>query len=788
MITGLTLKNWRSHLESRFDFDVGTNALVGIIGSGKSSVLDAICFALFGTFPNLQMRRIKLDDIIMKKPLTKERAEVEVTFNANGNTYFVKRVIEKGRGTTSSELRENGRVVESPSTARVTEFIEKILKVNYDLFTKAIYSEQNSIDYFLTIPRGQRMKKIDELLMIDKFEKARSAAVSLINKVNDKKSGKQSFIESINVEELKKTSNDIKGIIDKAWSEKTYLEKQMSELKAYKESKEKEYQESRLLKEDLEKSKVLEKAITSRLEDSYMFIQKMEPAMSNMDGDSLSSGLRNLDRYLSELQSLWKDEQKRYERLQDQFAKAKAEADFIRKEKIEKLEAELERKLAMQKQLERSKPGLNKDVEKDIESKKKTIEKLVAEIEFMNIKIRDLQEVMDDLSSVEGKCPVCESKITQEKKIVLIKKKAFQIEQMKEKIIEAGKKKTVTEDEMKSLEQMAETLHEMLDEIKDIDNIKSELENGRNIYSVLNESSAKLEAELKSIRDSVEKMQSKMRDTESQKQKAEMIMSQMREYIERKQLIDSLIKSRNEAVIHIKTIEQSLLGKDLLRMEAEMKNINTKERDMAVAIGTIDQMIKEKQGRLSDISTLVSNAEKTMEEVKKLDKTIHQLKIFEKALEATQTQLRKEFVTSVNLTMESLWPNLYPYKDFTGIRLYVEDDDYILQLQEKSGKRTNVEGFASGGERSIAALTLRIAFALVLAPQLRWLVLDEPTHNLDAKSVEDLATALGESIGNFIDQIFLITHDEKLENAVTGYAYRLHRDKANEQETKITRV
>lgn len=94
-------------------------------------------------------------------------------------------------------------------------------------------------------------------------------------------------------------------------------------------------------------------------------------------------------------------------------------------------------------------------------------------------------------------------------------------------------------------------------------------------------------------------------------------------------------------------------------------------------------------------------------------------------------------------------------------------------------------GIASGGERSIAALALRIAFALVLAPQLRWLVLDEPTHNLDMKAVEDLALTLRDKIGEFVDQVFLITHDENLENAVTGSLYKLERKKEVDGVTKI---
>src|SRR3989338_968588 len=205
MITKVNLKNWRSHLNSTLEFSSGTNALIGIMGSGKSSVLSAICFGLFGTNPEIQSRKLKLDELIMKKPSLKDMAEIEVFFRIDGANYSVKRIIEKKKGTTYSELRENGKLIEAPSTQRVNELVEKTLRVNYELFSKAIYAEQNALDYFLTIPKGQRMKRIDELLMIDKFEKARSNAISVVNKISEKKSAMESLLGKTNTLELRQT-------------------------------------------------------------------------------------------------------------------------------------------------------------------------------------------------------------------------------------------------------------------------------------------------------------------------------------------------------------------------------------------------------------------------------------------------------------------------------------------------------------------------------------------------------------------------------------------------------
>ena len=75
-----------------------------------------------------------------------------------------------------------------------------------------------------------------------------------------------------------------------------------------------------------------------------------------------------------------------------------------------------------------------------------------------------------------------------------------------------------------------------------------------------------------------------------------------------------------------------------------------------------------------------------------------------------------------------------------------------------------------------------------MAPNLRILFLDEPTANLDSNSVKVLATTLRERISEFMDQCFIITHDDAFEEAVTGYAYRLERDKSKDSATNVVQI
>ncbi len=788
MITKIRLANWRSHLDSELDFSLGTNALLGHMGSGKTTILDSICFGLFGTFPNLQSKKLKLDDIIMKRPIEKSRAEVEAQFQSDGKSYSVKRVIEKGKGTTYSEIREEGKLLEAPNASRVTEIVEKILKVNYELFSKAIYSEQNALDLFLTIAKGQRMKKIDELLMIDRFEKTRANAVVLTNKIVERKLGKQSIVEQVNVEELEKIIGDLKTSFEKTKEEKLLLEKILTEIIAERQTLETEVTQLQKVRENLEILKREENGISSAIKETSLSLESLERMLKDVNKESIEKNLNFFSKLIKEFEDLLIEKQKEYQKLQEQTSKAKAEVEVLRKEKIERLEKELDEKLKIKKEFDRIKKSLGEDTERDLEEKRHLLEKFVGEVESIRIKLQDLLDLVDQLSSIKAKCPICESKLTEARKIVLIKQKKAQIAILKESLDKASKNKQLTERELRELEFAVNRLSQMVVEIKDFDEIRTELENSKNIYAVLNESAVKLEKELSALRIEMQNLQNKLKDTTDKKQQFQILNLQLHDYIVKKSRIEELFQQRNNFVRHIEELEKNLIGKDLVRLELQLRNSLAKEREVTTKILGIDQISNEKENRLKDFEQTLNNAIKEKEEIKRLDKLIRELKVFEKALEETQIELRKEFVTAVNYSMNQLWNTLYPYQDFVGIRLSIEEGDYVLQLQTQGRDWIDVDGVASGGERTVACLALRIAFALVLAPQLRLLFLDEPTMNLDTKAVSVLASTLRERIGEFIDQTFLITHQSELEDAVTGNAYRLERDKAKDEITKVIRL
>ena len=83
---------------------------------------------------------------------------------------------------------------------------------------------------------------------------------------------------------------------------------------------------------------------------------------------------------------------------------------------------------------------------------------------------------------------------------------------------------------------------------------------------------------------------------------------------------------------------------------------------------------------------------------------------------------------------------------------------------------------------------MRIALAMVVVPNLRWLILDEPTHNIDPTGISKLIDVLGKELPGIVEQIFIITHDDSLRQIDSAMVYRLDRDKGINATTSVVEL
>jgi len=139
----------------------------GANGAGKSSLLDAITWSLFG-----QAR--KRDDSLVN--LQSDAAEVTFTFSYEENIYRVQRSLPKGKGTLL-EFQVQDEDTWRPLTERTLREtqarIEQILRLDYDTFVNAAFFLQGKADQFTQQTASKRKEVLGSILGLEAWESYR---------------------------------------------------------------------------------------------------------------------------------------------------------------------------------------------------------------------------------------------------------------------------------------------------------------------------------------------------------------------------------------------------------------------------------------------------------------------------------------------------------------------------------------------------------------------------------------------------------------------------------------
>jgi DNA repair exonuclease SbcCD ATPase subunit len=750
------------------------------MGSGKSSVMNAICFGLFGTFPDLQARKVKLDDIIMNKPSVKNESQVIVNFTVDNKKYSVMRVIERDKGTTYSEIREGEKLLDAPNSQRVTDIVEKLLKIDYELFSRAIYSEQNGLDYFLRLPRGERMKRIDNLLMIDRFEKVRSTTVTLRNKVIERKNAKESVVNLDNVKGLKKSLEDIKYSLEKLNKTKNALSEELETKKSKKEVIGKEIKRFEEIEEKLDSLRQKKNSIEGSLKELQSSVDKYTESLKGKKLEITKQKLREIRDLVEKYREELKIKREKYGNLTKEISEKETKINFIKK-RIEELKGKIKERSKIKEEIDKITKKFGEEPDQKMEKEKRNFQEIQRKITEIKTKITQTNESLSKISEIEGKCPTCESEISKKKKKGLIKSYEERIENFTQDLLENKENLEEKQKKLKELEKVSRDFSIYHERMKDLERIKEELKEKSTELKTYLEVLSRKKENFDKIKEKIPEIEKTYENSKDRKQKLQNLIEKLEDFGKKKIRKKHLSGELEEVKDRVSNISKKYKGKDIKLTREEYTIIVSRISELMTRIQGLNDIIGEKTKRKEEYNEELEKIEKQKEEIEKLEKIIKDLKIFEMSLEKTQSELRENFVDTVNYTMDQIWSDIYPYDDFISARLAIEDRDYILQVQRESGKWIEVEGIVSGGERSIASLVLRMAFSTVLAPQLKWLVLDEPTHNLDSRAIDDLSETLRTKIDNFADQLFLITHEKRLENAVTGNLYKLvrHREKGD---------
>ncbi len=491
IFTKLKLVNFKSHENTIIKFDKGISVIVGENGAGKSTILEAISFALFK-----QHTAKKIDDLVRNNA---NFMSVELEFNSNGRQYKIIR--EKKSSLKSSIFKKtslDGDYVHiCTGDKEVSNEIRQILDIDSDLFLNAIYIRQGEIAELVDKTPAEKKLLIGKLLGIDSLEKSWKNLLPLINEYENDLAVLEGKL--YNSTELIEERDQKRAELASLKSRGHELESQLSEVNALLE----EISEN---KRNMEREKEIHDNLVTNLDVEQKGYAKLEEdkrlVQDNLDKireaeeeiERLEKYISKLDLYLDfeksviSIQNLKEDEKEIEDKLdsiaqQKQLVADNKEAynSFLASDEeiaqLENKKVNFEKELATMAKLDQDKKELLKQIEDDrndiqnffSRSKDKLQDygldqDTLAQVDdfshleevtnnFINevsSKISDLgdeiivkneeivvfkqnikanQKPLDDLEGVSNKCPVCQSDISFTKKKELIGQYNAQIEE-----------------------------------------------------------------------------------------------------------------------------------------------------------------------------------------------------------------------------------------------------------------------------------------------------------------------------------------------------------------------
>ncbi len=347
MITSIELVDFLSHSDTKLKFEEGVTIFVGDNGAGKSSIIDAITFSLFGQHTR------KSNKGLIRRGTNQGYAKIE--FSIKDKQYETVRKIDSKGGLSAifSETTNNDRVEIAAGERKqfgesMTEQVEKTIGMDFEKLKIASIVQQGELNAIINAKPKEFKELLNAIIGIDKLDIA-SESMKKVTKEFREKIRTELGYDDTHIEILTKDFEKYQCEIKETEPEKNQLELQKKEI-------EKELVELQE-KEEIETPK--------RDKINQLELQKKE-----------------LVRYVKEtiegIQQEIKENERKIHDCKNCFEELKLKTDFERK--LEKVEEE-----------------------------DKEIIKKIQEITSQTVSLKEKEKLAEKLQLKDNKCPVCDS-------------------------------------------------------------------------------------------------------------------------------------------------------------------------------------------------------------------------------------------------------------------------------------------------------------------------------------------------------------------------------------------
>lgn len=778
ILSKLRLENFKKYTSFEIEFGEGLIGIIGKNGSGKSTIFEAILFALYGEAKT----RGNKDLLRNANASDKDTVSVELEFEFEGILYSVVREFRGKAMSANAKFYKNNSLT-TTGAKEVTSAIIKLTKMSKDAFMHTLFASQKELTSLSTLKNEDRKKMIRKLLGLEKIDFVEK---ELVEKSRELKREIEAFREVLlGEDEIKLKQEQIKESVtvkDAIAKEVLSKNEELEHIKLREQSIKKEL-------ELLSKTKEQKQKLFSELE-----LAKNSKSSEILNQVKLSAELHQLEHKQEELKKL-EPVKAEYTALQDQIKEQEKLKEFhLKKEGILKEQTLLREQYTKSKTdintLERACEGyeefvlnaknleLNIAVLQESVNAKHTIEnelkaEMAAEqkqIDITNAKIAKLHEL-----GSEGACPTCTRPLIEEydkviNSLIGAVKETHQkkIDEYQKQLQNVTAQKAVFEAQKKAKDS------EFLDLTKNINIMQSKLKDlktAKEHFSHVEQKGVKNKAELQELeaysydQKLHERVKNSLTAIEPQHKHALSLETELKRLV----LVKSDLLQVNQKIEELKAVVQN---KDL-----EFKNIiydDVKHKHQLDEHESILKTIESKTALLNEIKVQIAKIDgeiKTVQnaldnneiQLKKVQTKKDDLRDYEKiktSLSEFKTKLNAKVAPRISSIASEMYSQITKGK-YQNIEVSNDFDFFIYD----DGKKYPIERF-SGGEVDLANLVLRIAISKTLtelsgASSIGFLAFDEVFGSQDESRRMEILEAF-HTIKEQYRQIFLISHEMEI--------------------------
>ena len=245
-ILNIELAGFLSYSTPQFVDFTGANVfcISGPNGAGKSSILDGIVYALYGKIPRYAGRRVNTEDDIINH--NSDRLSLSLKFKVGERVFLVRRELVKGKSQQANIFElidEKAQPLGAKRNRDVNAFIENLLGMDYETFTRTVILPQNQIDRFLkpasSEALSERRQVLQRLLGLDIYKEIKKLANQKcrdisreLQMISDRLEGELKNYTREFVRDLEKKLKEKEIILKTSEEERQSLSSKIEELKS----------------------------------------------------------------------------------------------------------------------------------------------------------------------------------------------------------------------------------------------------------------------------------------------------------------------------------------------------------------------------------------------------------------------------------------------------------------------------------------------------------------------------------------------------------------------------